>query len=1002
LWDRRLALLLALALLAGFLAYQAPATTDIAVGWLGDRLFLRANEGAGASALGAFYGDEISPTARGGRSRWTRQDATIAVPGLGAGGDLQLILRAQGWPGDALNQRTQQPTVTVMASGVTIGQFTPSADWADYPLTIPAAARNTDPLLLSLHASDIFTRTASYPDTRPKGIRLEYVGVREATPQFTLPAPLPLLLLILDGVLWMLAIAVLTRRPTLAFVQTTLLVSGAAIGLALVRGWAATLLPWAAILPALALLYCGRAALLGLLQKLLHRYMRGDALNYGLVVMAAAWLAYVVARASFTLQPPGLKAFSDNFPDSLLLGLLGMGLLLLILVSGREGLPRLARAMVGLAGSRRGALILLLLFGVIWVGYEASVVAMLPYVGHADYADNAVVARNLAEGRGWVVDYVAQFYQLYPSVTHPQETWPLLQPVWIAPFLALFGAEPWAAKIPNLIFITLLGALIYAAGARLWDRRVGLTAAVVVLTSHFFFNLVIYTTSDLAFVVFSFGAIYLLYRSVVSSQWLVATDHRQPLRLRRLLSRAQGAKGGTKLPTDDARFLLLASALLTGLMLLQKPGSGVMIAGGMGLWLIAQTWRVARQPLRPIRQAAPEASPELAERPAEGPGRRQPTTDHPPIPPEAGGRKGGTVGRWSVVVVWGLIALFILSPYVVRNIVLFQAPFYTTESRDAWIIEYGDWEDIYKVYTADGGLSAADNLPNRNWVLRWGFDRTLLKLNHQANAVRDYLAPPWDGLPLSLSSVLSGREDKSLLFGMGAWLAVLGALGTLRSKRRLLALLVAAFGPYMVFLLTYWHANEERYFVVLMPWLALLAGYALWRGYDRIAAIGDGRWTPVGLALAVTALALVIGPSWPSIAKKVSVEPQVLAADLDAYTWLGDHTPPDAVVMTRLPWQLNWHSRRPALMIPNTNDPAVLLRLARYYNARYLVLDTVQRPSDQVQQVINDLLRDPRVGFKKIYATPPYQALVDRRWTTLVTEIYTFPETYGGVAALRP
>ncbi|HEX9373174.1 MAG TPA: hypothetical protein VF897_19330, partial [Roseiflexaceae bacterium] len=33
--DRRLALILALALLAGFLAYQAPPASDIAVGWLG-------------------------------------------------------------------------------------------------------------------------------------------------------------------------------------------------------------------------------------------------------------------------------------------------------------------------------------------------------------------------------------------------------------------------------------------------------------------------------------------------------------------------------------------------------------------------------------------------------------------------------------------------------------------------------------------------------------------------------------------------------------------------------------------------------------------------------------------------------------------------------------------------------------------------------------------------------------------------------------------------------
>ncbi len=146
LWDRRLALLLALALLAGALAYQAPAATSIAVGWLGDRLFLRASEGAGAADSASLYGDEFSPDARSLRSRWTRQDAAFWLPGLGAGGDLTLTLRAQGWPGDVLNSTTKQPLVTVEANGSPIGSFTPSAGWADYPFSIPASARAADPL----------------------------------------------------------------------------------------------------------------------------------------------------------------------------------------------------------------------------------------------------------------------------------------------------------------------------------------------------------------------------------------------------------------------------------------------------------------------------------------------------------------------------------------------------------------------------------------------------------------------------------------------------------------------------------------------------------------------------------------------------------------------------------------------------------------------------------------------------------------------------------------
>src|SRR4029077_12090166 len=103
-------------------------------------------------------------------------------------------------------------------------------------------------------------------------------------------------------------------------------------------------------------------------------------------------------------------------------------------------------------------------------------------------------------------------------VTRPQETWPLLQPVWIVPFFAMFGPTAWAAKIPNLLLTAALALLIYTAGARLWDRRVGLTAALIILTNYLFFRLVIYTTSDLAFTVFAFGAIYLFYRATTDDR----------------------------------------------------------------------------------------------------------------------------------------------------------------------------------------------------------------------------------------------------------------------------------------------------------------------------------------------------------------------------------------------------------------------------------------------------------------------------------------------------
>lgn len=338
-------------------------------------------------------------------------------------------------------------------------------------------------------------------------------------------------------------------------------------------------------------------------------------------------------------------------------------------------------------------------------------------------------------------------------------------------------------------------------------------------------------------------------------------------------------------------------------------------------------------------------------------------------------------------VLWALPALLILSPYLVRNITLFGTPVYSTEKYDAWVLGYrgdsGDaWNDIYRVYTPDVGGAG---VPDRSWILRWGFDLTLAKMLTQVEAVRDYLLPAWVGLPEPLAGkdgqvpFLSQNERKNVLPGAGAWLAIAGGIAALHSRRQLLALLLMAFAPYTLFLITYWHANEERYFLMVIPWLALLAAWVVWGVYDRMAAIGDGRWSPLGLILVCLAIVTILQPSWQIISSKVQHEPDKWAPDLAAYAWLKDHSPPDAVVMTRNPWQLNWHAERPALMIPNTADRDLFMFLADHYHVQYIVFDSIQRVKGDAARLLAPLtsvsadgmlVGDTVDGFTLVYASP--------------------------------
>jgi hypothetical protein len=72
--------------------------------------------------------------------------------------------------------------------------------------------------------------------------------------------------------------------------------------------------------------------------------------------------------------------------------------------------------------------------------------------------------------------------------------------------------------------------------------------------------------------------------------------------------------------------------------------------------------------------------------------------------------------------------------------------------------------------------------------------------------------------------------------------------------------------------------------------------------------------------------------------------------------------------------------------------------LARYYNARYLALDVSQRPSHEAQTMIDHLIENPGQGFQLAYRTPVYWANVEGNRTPLVTEVYRFPQNYGGLA----
>jgi 4-amino-4-deoxy-L-arabinose transferase-like glycosyltransferase len=868
---------------AGTAAFQLPATLQLAVGWPGDRLFLTTSAGLSEAATlrGDLFADELVPDAPLQRARWTRAHARLHVPAVGRAAALQLQLTLQGWPDQA-----DQPSLSVQANGVPLGTVRLSPAWQTLTFDLPPSLLTADDLTIDLY---IDATLQSVADPREKGARLAAVTLLPAAQQPAVlpPAAAPL------GWLWLTAVllwwSIRQLRPTTATPMLTAITATAllSLGLALLRPWTAALLPGLAAAAAVAALLTLLPPLWRLLRQRLSALSTTSVAVVATPLLLAAPLLLTAALAAAWLALP---FWTLGVP-------LGAALALFSLL-----LPDWAQRAAAALQQRPLALSLLLLFAGAWLSFGAWAIFQLPYVGHADYSDNALVARNLVAGRGWVVDHVSQFYEVWPSLLRPQETWPLLQPLWIAPFFALFGPTEWAARLPNLLFNGLLLLTVYQIGTRGWDRRVGLTAAVLLLTNYLFFRLTIYAANDLAFVVFSTTAIAAL----------IAADHHGP----------------------HAERWRMLSAAATGLMMLQKP-SGAMIALGLGLWQVIALLQQEGFQLRALLRGT--------------------------LP----------IARWS------LLALLILSPYLLRNLIVFGAPVHSTESYDAWLLDYrgvsGEaWSEIYRVYAPEWG---GPGLPDRSWILRWGFDATWQKFVTQVVELRAYLMPAWPGLPAPLSWPFSHEPVKNIAMPLGNWLALAGLLAAARNRRRELTLVLAAFLPYVIFMLIYWRTNEERYWVLVLPWLLLAAAALLWQLFDRLSTRLPRLSGPLLLTV-LLAVALIVSGSRADIRDKLENEPRIWAQDLAAYAWLDDNLPADAAVMTRLPWQLNWHTERPALMIPNTADRELLLQIAEHYQVEYLVLENQLRVKGDAGRLLAPLMDqrnqvgDLIDGFELIYASP--------------------------------
>ncbi len=104
---------------------------------------------------------------------------------------------------------------------------------------------------------------------------------------------------------------------------------------------------------------------------------------------------------------------------------------------------------------------------IVLAGFAARMIfaALAPHPGVSDSNHYYNLARNLADGRGFTIDYLWQYHNPPDTVTHPTDYWMPLPAVWPAIGLRLFGDSLFAALIPSVIFGSLLAVLAYFIAA---------------------------------------------------------------------------------------------------------------------------------------------------------------------------------------------------------------------------------------------------------------------------------------------------------------------------------------------------------------------------------------------------------------------------------------------------------------------------------------------------------------------------------------------------------
>jgi 4-amino-4-deoxy-L-arabinose transferase-like glycosyltransferase len=226
-----------------------------------------------------------------------------------------------------------------------------------------------------------------------------------------------------------------------------------------------------------------------------------------------------------------------------------------------------------------------------WIGLTLFVVAFavrfllarqLVFPPLDDPAFYIQTARNLAAGRGLVIDVIWTQLVPFAAVTHPShEFWMPLTTVVIALCMRVFGDTLFAAQLPDVLAGSLLPVLTYALGQAIWkdQRRWSVLAALLVIPA----ATLVYQSAS------SDGSA--LYAALVTAALIIAANAIERRSIKRSI--VAGVLCGLSYLTRSHGSLLPIAIGLCGVILLRRDRAimlNLLVAGALGYVIVVGPW----------------------------------------------------------------------------------------------------------------------------------------------------------------------------------------------------------------------------------------------------------------------------------------------------------------------------------------------------------------------------------------------------------------------------